>query len=360
MTYVSHNNNFTTHAVEVPPLFDRLLIQTQLGKEFGTHLRSINNSYLFLGPEGAGKLEWAIAFAAAIMCPENGCGTCATCVAVLQTQHRDLNLIDNKSGIMLIDVARDAVKLARLTPNSARYRVILITEFENSRDVAPVLLKTIEEPPVSTVFIILARSLTQEFLTIASRCIQTEFFPVRQGEVRDYLVDLGVTHLDAELGASLSGGNLIKAKALTLDGRISERYDLWRGLVDVKFVSGSQIMARVARVVVFLDSVTSHLRTEHQAVLQATKDGLKGRSGAKGVLKELESEHKRLLRYRRLKEIELGLGLYLSSFKEFGLGSVTELSAYVQRCDLVQHSIFQLQSGVSEQLALSSLLAKFG
>jgi DNA polymerase III subunit delta' len=67
---------------------------------------------------------------------------------------------------------------APLSPVDAAYSVFVLLDFHLVRDAAPVLLKTIEEPPAHTVFVVVADEITPELVTIASRCVQIEFHAV--------------------------------------------------------------------------------------------------------------------------------------------------------------------------------------
>lgn len=344
----------------LPLVFSRLLIQSQVGNVLAAHVDRPTNSYLFLGPTGTGKQEWALAFAAALMCHAGGCGTCATCMAVFESYHPDLTLIDNRAGMMPVDVARQIGRRAKLSLNNARHRVLIIHEFDNAWQVAPILLKTIEEPPASTVFVILAKSMTKELSTIASRCVRVEFVALSEVEVAEYLIGNGATPSDAALGAKLCDGNLNKASDLVGDGRVVERYQIWASLVRARFSSGSSLMASVLQIVRFVDSVTEELKLKQATEIRDLKETMKASSASKGIFKDLETDQKRLLRYKRGLEFELGLGTYLYLLR--GLLVNDELDAnslgkYVAQCDLVQEALRQINAGVSEQLVLGSVLS---
>ncbi len=347
-------------ARHVPEVFRRIPIQTGVSDQLSDHLYQINNSYLFLGPDGSGKHEWSLAFAAAIMCRNGGCAECAICKSVLHSRHQDLNFIENRSGVMPIDVARELVKAARLTPNVARYRVVIINKFDNAREVAPVLLKTIEEPPASTVFLILVDGITPEFKTIASRCVRVDFMPLQLGEIEHYLRHLGVPDDDAKLGARFCDGDLKKANELAFDGKMSERIALWSSLCGEKYNSGHQIMTRVMQIVEFLDLVLSEFKVQQQIEVQTLRENAKGSSGTKVLIKELELEQARTLRYRRRRELTLGFGIYLSIVKETTVAGTSGLDDFVEQCALVQESMFKLNAGVSEQIVLGTLLGALG
>ncbi len=78
---------------------------------------------------------------------------------------------------------RQVVALAQRRPLAAARQVIVVLEMHLVLDRAPVLLKTLEEPPGQTVFILLADELTPDLTTIASRCAEVLFPPVARDVV---------------------------------------------------------------------------------------------------------------------------------------------------------------------------------
>ena len=114
------------------------------------------HAYLFRGPAGNGGLAAAYGFAAALLCPDGGCGTCATCRAALAGTDPDLHVIRRSGASVSKDMIRQVVSLAQRRPLHARRQVIVVPDMHLVQDRAPVLLKTLEEPPGETVFVLLA------------------------------------------------------------------------------------------------------------------------------------------------------------------------------------------------------------
>jgi DNA polymerase-3 subunit delta' len=95
---------------------------------------------------------------------------------------------------------------------------------------APALLKTVEEPPPSTVFILLADDLSSGLATIVSRCVQVPFAAVAPTVLEEWLVARGVDGAMATTVAAAAGGNLDRARLLADDPGFNERRELWRSV----------------------------------------------------------------------------------------------------------------------------------
>ncbi|HEY9252248.1 MAG TPA: DNA polymerase III subunit delta', partial [Nocardioides sp.] len=76
----------------------------------------MTQSWLFTGPPGSGRSNAAIAFAAALQCPNGGCGQCHACHTVLAGSHADVNLVRTEKLTLGVDEIRDLVRQAALSP----------------------------------------------------------------------------------------------------------------------------------------------------------------------------------------------------------------------------------------------------
>ena len=137
------------------------------------------HAYLFVGPPGSGKAAAATSFAAALLCPASPPdGTCDTCRRVLSGVHPDVIEVEREGAAISIDAARQVSRLAATSPVEGDRKVIILHDFHLVEDAGPALLKTIEEPPATTVFVILAEYVPPELVTIASRCVRVDFQPL--------------------------------------------------------------------------------------------------------------------------------------------------------------------------------------
>ena len=142
----------------------------------------VAHAYLFAGPNGSGKHATAVAFAAAVNCdelPGEGCGHCASCERIAAGIHPDVRTLEPQGAahIIPIQTIRDEVVAAvGLPPHEARVRFFLIEEAAELQPAAAnTLLKTLEEPPASTRFILGTAAPDKLLPTIRSRCQKVGF-----------------------------------------------------------------------------------------------------------------------------------------------------------------------------------------
>jgi DNA polymerase-3 subunit delta' len=163
-----------------------------------------SQTYLFVGPSGVGKATVARRFAALLLC-----GSDAPCIGrVLSGVHPDLVLVEPEGATSLtVEQARTTVARAMLAPVESSRQVILVEEAGTMSDgAANTLLKTLEEPSDSSVFVLVAESEQDLPPTVASRARTVLFSRVPEGEITGALVDRGVAADHADHAATTSGG----------------------------------------------------------------------------------------------------------------------------------------------------------
>ena len=114
----------------------------------------------------------------------------------------------------------------------AARQVIVVLDVHLVLDRAPVLLKTLEEPPGETVFVLLADDVTPDLVTIASRCVEVPFPPVPREDLVRCLVAAGVPPDTAAVVADSSGGNPERARVMVDDPDVAARVALWTSVPD--------------------------------------------------------------------------------------------------------------------------------
>jgi len=140
------------------------------------------HAYLFSGPKGAPLYDTAVAVAMALNCLTArgaGCGECDACVKIAGGFHPDVVTLvrEGAAQIVPIENIRNQV-IARLgfPPNEAALRVFLIEEATSlAPPAANALLKTLEEPPARTLFVLCTTAPEQLLPTIRSRCQRVRF-----------------------------------------------------------------------------------------------------------------------------------------------------------------------------------------
>ena len=142
----------------------------------------VPHAYLFAGPAHGGKHATGLALAAALNCdraPNEGCGTCATCERILSGVHPDVQTLERTGAARIINiktVRQQVVAAVGLPPHEARARVFLVEEANDLQGPgANALLKTLEEPPARTHFVLATVAPDKLLPTIRSRCQKLTF-----------------------------------------------------------------------------------------------------------------------------------------------------------------------------------------
>ncbi|HET7475033.1 MAG TPA: DNA polymerase III subunit delta' [Dermatophilaceae bacterium] len=134
---------------------------------------AMTHAYLVTGPPGSGRSVAARAFAAALLCPLDGCGACRECRTALDGTHADVTVVATEGLSIRVEQARDLVLLAAHRPSVGPWRLILVEDADRLTDhAADALLKALEEPSPRTVWMLCAPSVQDVLVTIRSRCRQ--------------------------------------------------------------------------------------------------------------------------------------------------------------------------------------------
>src|SRR4051812_21122056 len=278
------------------------------------------HAYLLVGPPGTGKRTAAQSFAAALLCPNGppADGTCETCRRGLAGAHPDVVVKERQGARVSIEDARGIIRLATRSPGEGSRKILILDEFHLAADIAPAMLKTIEEPPASTVFIILAEVVPPEMVTIASRCVTVEFAPLTPERVATALVSEGVEAAVAEEAASSSGGRLDRARLLASDPGFAARRAAWRAVPDRlgQDGRGSVVAAPVGELLTATDGVLEPLRLRHAAERDALDERVK-LTGERGAgRRDLEDRQKREERRLRTDELRSGLATLAGVYRD--------------------------------------------
>jgi DNA polymerase-3 subunit delta' len=182
---------------------------------------------LFAGPAGVGKFGLARAVAAVLNCQSpvaadglaiDACGACRSCDRIARGVHVDVFRVepDERQSIK-IDVVREVLARTGFRPFEGRRRVVLIRDAEALEVPAQnALLKSLEEPPPATVFILTTAVPTLLLPTVLSRCVRLRFARLSEHDVAAVLErDFEHSAADARAAAALAGGSIERALALS-------------------------------------------------------------------------------------------------------------------------------------------------
>jgi len=134
---------------------------------------ALPHACIIVGPEGAGKYEFARFIAAALLCGSGKppCLKCSDCRKVMNGIHPDVKTADNETRTIKVEVARMLRRDAQIKPNEAGRKVYIIRGAERlNPSAANALLKVLEDPPAGAAFLLTVRSPELLPVTLRSRC----------------------------------------------------------------------------------------------------------------------------------------------------------------------------------------------
>ncbi len=196
--------------------------------DYSLKTNAIAHAYLLVGPRHVGKRTLAINLAQALNCDgsEVPCGECRSCQRIREGKHPDVTPIglDSRTEISIDDI-RGLQHLANLPPYEGRCKLFVIDEAEYlSTEAANSLLKILEEPPPSVVWLLLAAEEDRLLPTIVSRCQRLELKPVPSERVHEALVNSYKVEAEkANLLTQLCHGRLGWALSALANGDILEQ-----------------------------------------------------------------------------------------------------------------------------------------
>ena len=302
--------------VDDRPVFERIAGQPRARALLAASVDAPVHAYLFVGPAGTGKREAALAFAAALVCPNGGCGACPACRDTFAGRHPDVVVVERTGASITVDEARQVSALAQRTPAVAPRQVLVLVDFHLVERAGPALLKTIEEPPSSTVFVVLAETVPPPLVTIASRCLVVEFAPLDAAAVVEVLVREGVDGALAAAAAAASGGRLDRARLLAADPGFSTRQARWRAVPERLDGTGATVAVLAAELLSGGEELVGVLKARQTREITSLSEQVE-RSGLRQIPDRhgLDARHAREQRRVRTDELRAGLAALASAYR---------------------------------------------
>ncbi|RCW50723.1 MULTISPECIES: DNA polymerase III subunit gamma/tau [unclassified Halanaerobium] len=177
-----------------PTKFKDLIGQDHVVKTLKNAIKNdrVAHAYLFAGPRGTGKTSTAKVFARALNCAQPAedfepCGECNSCQRIEKGNSLDVIEIDAASN-RGIDEIRDLREKVKFYPGEGKYKVYIIDEVHMlTKGAFNALLKTLEEPPESVVFILATTEPHKVITTIMSRCQRFDFSLLSLSDIKKRL-----------------------------------------------------------------------------------------------------------------------------------------------------------------------------
>ena len=316
------------------------------------------HAYLLVGPSGSGKRQAAAAFAATLLA-SGATGDEAERHARLAVQehHPDLTFIEPEGARVTIEQARAVTQASVRSPVEAAVQVIVLCEFHRIENIGAALLKTIEEPPPTTVFVVLADEIVPDLVTIASRAMRVDFGPVPPEVIAARLVAEGVGPAEADQAAAAASGDLGRARLLARDPALSARREAWTTLPDRLDGTGAAVVVEVASLREHIDRAQGPL-DERQAAEVAELEERVERYGSRGQgVAALRDKHRREVRRLRTQELRFGLSTVAARYRA-RLMEGRPSGELLEAMEAIQASSEALDRNGNEELLLESLLLK--
>jgi DNA polymerase III subunit delta' len=190
-------------------------------------------SLIFAGPEGTGKRHAAVALAQLFNCASpagepspDACGHCASCRRIARGVHADVLIIEpGETGAIKVDQARQAIERSAYRPFEGKRRVVIVDDADAMEASAQnALLKTLEEPPAASTFVLVTARPDVLLPTVQSRCQRLRFARLSPADIAGVLMrDHGFAEADAQAAALLADGSIGRALEGDSDAYVDAR-----------------------------------------------------------------------------------------------------------------------------------------
>ena len=330
------------------------------------------HAYLLVGPRGSGKRAAAAAFAGELIAAaDRRTGS----DPVRSARHRRLAARQEHPDVFVLSPAGPSLRReeevsqliveASRTPVEGSRKVLVVDRFHTATPAAAAaLLKPVEEPARSMVWVLLAEQVLPEHLTIASRCTRVDLGPVPDTEIARVLVSEGLVAADrAPLVAAAAAGNVHRARVLATDERVAARREAWREVPDRLDGTGAAVALLVAELRAMIDEAGGALTERHRAeivALEQREEHFGVRGSGRGAI---EAQHKREHRQFRTDEIRFGLATLGARYRDEmtsvpgdGAAANRRATAAMRAVDRLRATAESLIRSPNEALALQALL----
>ena len=270
---------------------------------------TMTHAWLITGPPGSGRSIAALCFAATLQRTSDGvpgCGQCRACTTTMAGTHADVRRIVPEGLSIGVDEMRSIVQIASRRPGTGRWQIVLIEDADRlTEGAANALLKVVEEPPPSTVFLLCAPSVDPEdiAITLRSRCRHVALVTPPVEAIARVLVETdGLDPAVARWAASVSGGHIGRARRLATDEEARRRRQLALGLArdaatpSRAYAAAEELVATAEAEAKALTEDRNEAETEELRTALGAGGTGKGTAGtlrgATGAIKDLERRQK--------------------------------------------------------------------
>ena len=267
----------------------------------GEKSQEMTHAWVFTGPPGSGRSSAAVAFAQALICPNNGCGTCNDCNSAKTHGHPDVEIIRTEGLSIKVEEVRELLTRVAWAPSMGGWRVVVMEDADRlTESAANALLKAIEEPGSRTVWLLCAPTLHDVLPTIRSRCRHLQLRTPSLEAVTNVLINRDhIAPGMADFAARVSQGHIGRAKYLATNESVRSNR---KTIMQLPLQLGSLAAAfQAAQTLVDLATTEANASSDErdekevEKLQEAYGKGATGRGMATGgakAVKELEKEQK--------------------------------------------------------------------
>ena len=256
----------------------------------GAHERDkVHHAFVFSGPDGVGKARVAFELFKLLNCAQRGddpCDRCPPCRKItadgetvegglaadeLTGGFPDLMVLRPDKQFIRIEQVREMIKRVPYRPVEGRWKCVLVREAHQLHETAAnALLKTLEEPPPATLFVLVTHAPQLLLATVLSRCQPVRFGALGRGDVEALLgLHTDIAPAEAAPIAAMAEGSIGRALDLVRNPVVQERGTWLRDLVQLPerpdhdlFAQAEKIASNRPHFPVYLDILRSWFRDQ--------------------------------------------------------------------------------------------------
>jgi DNA polymerase-3 subunit delta' len=345
---------------DLPDPFGAVIGQEAAVKRLAAAAVDPVHAYLFLGRHGSGGYRAALGFAALVLSDGlEGDAAVRSRRLALEGLHPDVIVVEPEGAALRVEEAAEILRAGQISPVEGAHKVIIVHGVDVVQEAAiGKLLKLIEEPPASVIFVLLAEHVPPEIVTIASRCVTVEFSPVALQVITAVLVGVGVSPKRAKVSAAASGGDVDRARLLSTDDAVAIRAELWASIPEKLDGRGVTVWELVNQVRDSMDAAQEPLVNRQEGEVAQLEERVEATGERGSGRSTLVARHKREIRRLRLDEIHFGLATMSRVYRDRLIEA--NRPGLIDSLDAVQGAAEALVRNPNEALLLQALFLNLG